>query len=127
MFDNATSYAIYTKDALQVAHINKGLRGPQLFLQARQYKAANGKIITQKMCLLTKNPITGQSTKVQKGIQAILEERRLWPGKRVCLSCNQPKYTNCQTLKNYTVYVKGHKCLQGDKKAQWEMQKTTFL
>lgn len=33
MFDNATSHAIYAKDALQVTHIIKGLGGQQLFLQ----------------------------------------------------------------------------------------------
>lgn len=33
MFDNATSYLIYIKDARQVANINKGLGGEKAFLQ----------------------------------------------------------------------------------------------
>ena len=62
------------------------------------------------MCTLSKNLATGQSNRVQKEIQAILEEQRLWPGKRVCLSCNKPKYPNCQSLTICTVCVKGRKC-----------------
>ncbi len=110
MFDNATSHAIYAKDALQVTHMNKGLGGQQPFLRAGWYEAANGEIITQELCLLTENPITCKATKVQKGIQAILEERGLWPVKGVRLSCEQPKYTNCQSLSTCTVCVKGRKC-----------------
>ena len=110
MFDNATSHAIYAKDALQVTHMNKGPGGQQPFLRAGWYEAANGEIITQELCLLTENPTTGKSTKVQKGIQAILEERGLWPVKGVRLSCEQPKCTNCQTLSTCTVCVKGRKC-----------------
>ena len=34
MFDNVTSHAIYAKNALQVAHMNKDPGGQQLFLQA---------------------------------------------------------------------------------------------
>lgn len=32
MFNNATSYSIYTKYALQITQMNKGLGGQQLFL-----------------------------------------------------------------------------------------------
>ena len=38
MFDNATSHAIYAKDALQVAQMNKGPEGQQPFLRASWYK-----------------------------------------------------------------------------------------
>lgn len=50
MFDNATSHAIYTKNALQVTHMIKGLGGQQLFLRVGWYKAVNGEIITQELC-----------------------------------------------------------------------------
>lgn len=94
MFDSATSHAIYAKEALQVAHMNKFPGGKQLFLQAGQYKLANKDITTQEMSLLTKNPLTGQSTKVQKQIQAILEERGLWPvNESVHLVANQSAQT----------------------------------
>lgn len=109
MFDNATSHAIYAKDVLQVAQMKKSSGCQQPCLRAEWYKAANGEIITQEMCLLTENPTTGQSTKAQKTIQSILEERGLWPVKGVHLLCDQPKCINCQTLTTYTVYVKGHK------------------
>lgn len=32
MFDNLPSYAFYTKNILEVAHINKGLENQQTFL-----------------------------------------------------------------------------------------------
>ena len=77
MFDNATSHAIYANDALQIAHINKGPVGQQPFLHASWYKGVDGEIIIQEMCLSSKNPATGQSTKIQKRIQTILDERGL--------------------------------------------------
>ena len=110
MFDNATSHAIYAKDVLQVAHMNKGPGGQQPFLRPGWYKATNGEIITQDICSLSENLTTGQSSNVQKGIQAILVERGLWPVKGVRLSCDQPKCANCQSLATYTLCVKGNKC-----------------
>ena len=77
MFDNATSHAIYIKDALQVAHINKSPRSQHSFLQADWYKNIDREIITQKMYTLVKNPTNGQSQKIQKRVQAILDEQRL--------------------------------------------------
>ena len=68
MFDNATSHAIYAKDALQVAQMNKGPGRQQLFLRQGWYAAPDGEIITQEMCLLSENPTTGQSSRVQKEI-----------------------------------------------------------
>ena len=68
MLDNAISHAIYAKDALQIVHINKGPRGQQPFLQAGWYKGIGGEIITQKMCILSENSATGQSSKIQKEI-----------------------------------------------------------
>ena len=61
------------------------------------------------MYLLTKNFITGQLTKVQKRIQAILEEQRLWLVKEICLSFNKPKCNNCQSLTTCTKCIKDHK------------------
>ena len=57
--------------------MNKGPGGQQPFLRAGWYKEVGGEIIRQEMCTLSENPATGQSNRVQKGIQAILEERRL--------------------------------------------------
>ena len=98
MFDNATSHAIYAKDALQVMHVNKGPGGQQPFLRAGWYQSTDGEIVTQEMHTLIENPSNGQSQKIQKGAQAILDERGLWPAKGVRLSCDQPKCANCQTL-----------------------------
>lgn len=62
------------------------------------------------MCLLTGNLITSKTTNVLKSIQAILEKRRLWLVNRVRLTCEQPKYTNCQSFSICIVYVKDCRC-----------------
>lgn len=62
------------------------------------------------MHTLVKNPTNGQSQKIQKGVQVILDEQGLWLAKGVCLSCDQPKCAKCHTLATYTVCVKGCKC-----------------
>lgn len=35
IFDNITSYVIYAKDVLQITHINKSLKGWQIFFTSR--------------------------------------------------------------------------------------------
>ncbi len=62
------------------------------------------------MHTLVENLTNGQSQKIQKEVQAILDEQGLWPTKGVHLSCDQPKCANCQTLATCMVYVKGRKC-----------------
>lgn len=60
------------------------------------------------MHILVKNSINGQSQKIQKEIQAILDKQSLLLAKGVCLSCDQSKYTNCQTLTTCMVCVKDY-------------------
>lgn len=110
MFDNVTSHAIYAKDVLQAAHMNKRRGRQQLFLRLGWYKATDGEIIIQDMYLLSENLITSQSNKVQKRIQGILIEQGLWPVKKVRLSWDQSKCANCQSFATCTIFVKGHKC-----------------
>ncbi len=110
MCDNTTSHSIYAKDALQVAHMNKGPDGQQLFLRLVWYTAPNRELITQNMSTTSINFVTGKSTTVQKGIRAILVERGLWPPGRVRLVCETLKCTTCQTLSTCGVCVRGRKC-----------------
>lgn len=81
IFDNANSHSIYAKDELQVAHMNKGPSGQQLFLRPGLYTTPDGELIIQDMSTTSINPVTGKSTTgtVQKEIQAILVEKGLWP------------------------------------------------
>ena len=110
MFDNATSHSIYTKDALQVAHINKGPGGQQPFFRPGLYMAHDGEVVRQEISTVVVNPSTGQSRIVQKEIQTVLVKRRLWPQKGVRLECEKLKCTMCQTLATYGIYVQGRKC-----------------
>ena len=79
MFDNATSHAVYAKDALQIENMNKGSGGQQPFLRPGWYTGANGEIITQQMCYLRLDSQTSEVSYIQKGIQPILIEQGLWP------------------------------------------------
>lgn len=56
------------------------------------------------------NSSIGRLNQVQKRIQVILVEQRLWLVKKVCLSCDQPKYGNGQNVATYTLFIKGNKC-----------------
>lgn len=67
-------------------------------------------MVVQEMSAVITNPLTGQSTTTQKGIQAVLVERGLWPQGGVRLECEKPKCTNCQTLTTYRICVRGRKC-----------------
>ena len=107
MFDNATSHAIYAKDALQVGNMNKGSGGQQPFLRPGWYTGADGEIITQQMCYLCSDPQTSKVNSVQKGIQAILIKRGLWPQGGVRLECDKPKCSMCQAFAKCTSCKKG--------------------
>ncbi len=95
MFDNAISNSIYAKDALQVTQKNKGPGCQQIFLQAGWYTAPNRELIIQDMSTITINFANGKSTAVQKIIQAILVERKLWPSEDVRLVWDTLKCTTC--------------------------------
>ncbi len=109
LFDNTTSHSIYAQDALQVANMNKRPGGQQPFLRPGWFMGFNQEIIVQKMSTVITDPFIDQSTTIQKGIQAVLIERRLWPQDGVPLDCEKPKYTNCQTLTTCRICVQGRK------------------
>ncbi len=66
-------------------------------------------MIVQEMSTVITDPLTGQSTTIQKSIQAVLVEQGLWPQREVRLECEKPKCTNCQTLTICRIYVRGRK------------------
>ncbi len=71
LFDNATSHSIYAPDALQVAYMNKRPESQQPFLRPRWFMSSNQEMIVQKMSTVITDPLIGQSTTIQKGIQAV--------------------------------------------------------
>ena len=50
------------------------------------------------------------NSSVQKEIQQVLEERGLWPQRRLNLEYPKSKCFNCEVAANCKIYVKGHKC-----------------
>ncbi len=64
----------------------------------------------QDMSTTIINSATGKSTTIQKGIQAILVERGLWPPKEVRLVYDTLKCTACQTLSTCGICLRGRKC-----------------
>ena len=70
----------------------------------------NQETVIQEMSTVNTDPITNKSTIIQKGIQAVLVERGLWPQGGVRLEYEKPKCTNCQTLTTCRVCVRGRKC-----------------
>lgn len=124
LFDNATSHSIDAQDALQVAHMNKRPGGQQPFLRSGWFVGPNQDVVDQEMSTMVTNPTTGQSYFIQKGIQAILTERGLWPQGGVRLECKKPKCTNCQTLTTCRICVRGRKC-ESYKEAKQHSRKCT--
>lgn len=59
-------------------------------MQSGWYEGQNKEITTQKMCLLQTNLANGQSTLVQKRIQAVTIKQKLWPLGGVQLDCEKP-------------------------------------
>lgn len=74
MFDNATSYAVYIKNALQIGIMNKNFGSEQLFLYPDWYIRTNGEIIIQQMYYLRSDPQTSKVSSIQKSIQIVLIE-----------------------------------------------------
>jgi len=109
LFDNATSHLIYAKDALRTTHMNKGTGGAQPFLRDGWFKNGDT-VLSQEMSYLVEDPVTGQSKRVQKGIQMVLEERGLWPNTGLNLECSKPKCGPCQEAVNCKVCIKGTRC-----------------
>ncbi len=70
---------------------------------------SNQEMIVQEMSTIITDLLTGQSTTIQKGIQAVLVERGLWPQGGVRLECEKPKCTNCQDLTTCRICVRGRR------------------
>jgi hypothetical protein len=105
LFDNATSHSVYADDALHVTDMNKGNGGKQPWLRNGYFFDSEGIRIDQPMSF---QDIDG--TKIQKGIQRVLEERSLWPDEGLNLECLKPRCFTCQMIADCRVCTKGKKC-----------------
>ena len=105
LFDNATSHSIYAPDALQVAHMNKGPGDQQPFLRPGWFIGSNQEMIVQEMLTVITDPLTGQSTTIQKGIQAVLVEQGLWPQGGVRLGCEKSQNAQVVKLLQHVAFV----------------------
>jgi hypothetical protein len=113
MFDNATSHSIYAEDALKVSSMCKGKGKKQAFLRPGWYRdLISGTVVQQDMWTWELDPLGshGEMTRVQKGIQAILEERGLWPESGLNVECEKPKCDTCLPMKKCRMCIKGTRC-----------------
>ena len=108
LFDNATSHSIYADDALRTQKMNKGEGGEQPFLRDGWFKDSDTTCI-QPMWYSCQDPATGALIQVQKGIQRVLKERKLWPRSELNLEYPKPKCATCQDI------VTCKKCIKGTK------------
>ena len=105
LFDNATSHAIYSEDALRVQKMNKGTGEQQPFLRDGWFEKDNQRHIQPLNFFKQENDVL-----VQKGIQMILEERSLWPARGLNLICPTPECPTCQLMAKCKSCIKGSRC-----------------
>ena len=117
-FDSATSHAVYAKNALRVNNISKGGGNQQSFLRPWWYRdLESGAVIEQQMWSWEIDSL-GEKTRVQKGIQRVLEERGLWPDTGLRLEYAKPKCPECQDMSSCRMCVKGNRCASCKEKRQ---------
>ena len=109
LFDNATSHSIYADDTLRTQKMNKGEGGEQPFLRDGWFKDGDTTCI-QPMWYSRQDPATGALIHVQKGIQQVLEERKLWPRSGLNLECPKPKCATCLDIATCKKCIKGIRC-----------------
>ena len=110
LFDNATSHAVYAKDALNVNNMSKGGGNQQGFLRPGWYRDPQSGAIVEQQMWSWETDCLGEKKKVQKGIQRVLEERGLWPNTGLRLECAKPKCSECQDMSSCRMCVKGSRC-----------------
>lgn len=59
---------------------------------------------------MKEDPLSGQQTRTQKGVELVLKERGLWPAHDLKLECPKPKCLECQEISDCKVCVKGSRC-----------------
>jgi hypothetical protein len=111
LFDNATSHSVYAHDALVTKNMNKGEGGEQPILRNGWYDDGN-RVVVQEMFYNKANPSTRTVIQVPKGIQRVLEERKLWPSNGLLLECPKQRCSKepCQNSLKCKVCVKGSRC-----------------
>ena len=104
LFDNATSHSVYADNALRASNMNKGSGGKQAWLRNGFYHIGGVRF---------EQPMSYQDphgTWIQKGIQRVLEERRLWPEQGLNLECPKQKCFNCQVMADCRTCIKRQRC-----------------
>lgn len=105
MFDNATSHAVYAKNALCARNINKSSGGKQVLFRDGWFETDNDICCPQQMSYLAQD-----DSLIPKSIQRVLEEKRLWPESGLNLECLKPKCYHCQSMVDCKSCVKGSQC-----------------
>ena len=89
LFDNATSYSVYAKDALQVKNMNKSIEGKLAQLRNRWYNLNRVRTVQ----LISFQDKDGKY--VQKRVPRILEKQQLCPTRGLNLEYSKAKCFNC--------------------------------
>ena len=109
LFDNATSHSVYAGNALIAKNMNKGEGGEQPLLRNGWYHDDNRVVIQEMFYMLLREPLFKY---LHKGIQKVLEERKLWPSKGMLLECPRQRCSKepCQNSLRCKACIKGSRC-----------------
>ena len=89
--------------------MNKGEGGQQPLLRNGWYMDRDT-VVVQEMSYPREDPTTGTIIQVPKGIQRVLEERKLWPSGGMQLQCSKKRCGRCQDMLKCKACIKGMKC-----------------
>ncbi len=87
-----------------------GKKWSAIHFSSRFVYSLYAELMIQDMSTTNINSAFGKSTTVQKGIKAILVERRLWPLWEVQLVCDILRCTTCQALSTFGICVNCWEC-----------------
>src|SRR5467141_1014525 len=85
-------------------------RGRTITISARWWFYEGETLRQQTMWYMKEDPLSGQQTRTQKGVELVLKERGLWPAHDLKLECLKPKCLECQEISDCKVCVKGSRC-----------------
>lgn len=100
LFDNVTSHSAFAEDALRANKMNKSWRGKQLSIRDGYFISRDGMKVIQKITFEHDEDRPKKMWDQPKGLQVILEERRLWPKEGLYLDSSMRKKVSKESRKH---------------------------